>query len=233
MDNLVEIKSLVKTFSGNYAVSDFSYGLTRGKVLGLLGPNGSGKTTLMKILAGLLKSTKGKILIDSHEPGVYTKSIVSYLPDINPLYDWMTVKDAVKFYKKFFTDFDLQKSRELIQYFKINEDERVLKLSKGVVQKVLLMLVLSRSAQLYILDEPFNGVDAVGKEQIVHAILGSYSENSSVIISTHQMNELETVFDEVVFMENGKPVLSGNAEELRQSNGKSIEELYREVLGKC
>jgi len=233
MINLVEINSLIKTFSSKSVICNLNLTLKPGKTIGLLGPNGSGKTTLMKIAAGLLKATYGEILIDGQRPGVYTKSIVSYLPDINHLYDWMTVKDAVNFYKRFYTDFDVQKSKELIQYFEINERDKVARLSKGAVQKVLIMLVLSRKAKLYILDEPFNGVDPVGKEQIIQSILKNYNENSSVIISTHQMNEVETILDQVIFIEKGKIVISGDAEELRQTNNKSIEELYREVFGKC
>ena len=229
MKNALEIYFLTKTFSDRTAIDRLSMTVEPGKIIGLLGPNGSGKTTLIKTITGLLRPTCGTVLIDGSKPGVYTKSIVSFQPDSNHLFDWMTVRDAQVFYKKFYPDFDQQKFEMLLQHFGLEENVKLNGASKGTVQKVLVALTLSRNAKLYLLDEPFNGVDPVGKEQIISAILKTYHEDSSMIISTHQMNELERVFDEVIFMNRGRIALRGNAEELRENSQKTLEELYLEV----
>lgn len=230
MTTILKAADLNKTYYRKKALDGFNLEIPEGRILGLLGPNGSGKTTFIKISAGILRSTSGEITIDGQKPGVYTKSIVSYLPDVNFLYKWMKIKDAVAFYKDMFSDFDEQKCKELLQFMVLNEDDKVTSLSKGMLEKLNLSLTLSRKAKLYILDEPLGGVDPVAREKIIDAILDNYREDSSMIVTTHLVNDIERLFDDVAFISQGKIVLQGNAEELRSEKGKSIDELYREVF---
>ena len=169
-------------------------------------------------------------MIDGHIPGVYTKSIVSYLPDNEYLLKWMKVKDAVMYFKDFYSDFDETKAKELLVFMKLDENDVVKSLSKGMKEKLKLTLVLSRKAKLYILDEPLGGVDPTAREKILNAIVSNFSKDSSMIITTHLVNDIERIFDEVAFISDGEIVLEGNAEELRTSRKKSIDELYREVF---
>lgn len=201
-----------------------------GKIVGLLGPNGSGKTTFLKIAAGLLHQSSGEILIDGQIPGVYTKSIASYLPDNEYLLKWMKVKDAVRYFKDFYSDFDEIKAKELLVFMNIDENSSVKSLSKGMKEKLKLTLVLSRKAKIYILDEPLGGVDPTAREKILNAIVNNFSADSSMLITTHLVNDIERIFDEVAFISDGEIVLEGNAEELRMNRKMSIDELYREVF---
>jgi ABC-2 type transport system ATP-binding protein len=230
MGKLLEINNLSKTYITKKALKSVNYSLEEGKVLGLLGPNGSGKTTLIKIAAGILRQSSGDIFIDDHKPGVYTKSIVSYLPDKNYLYKWMKIKDAVDFFKDFYSNFDEKKAYELLEFMKLDKDSKITSLSKGMMEKLNLTLVLSRNARLYILDEPIAGVDPVAREKILDAIINNYNEKSSMIITTHLVRDIERVFDDVAFIREGEIILSGNAEDLRIERGKSIDELFREVF---
>lgn len=230
MSIILKAANLNKSYYRKKALEGFNIEISEGKIVGLLGPNGSGKTTFIKISAGILRSTSGEITIDGQKPGVYTKSIVSYLPDVNFLYKWMKIKDSVAFYKDMFSDFDEQKCKELLQFMDLNEEDKVTALSKGMLEKLNLSLTLSRKAKLYILDEPLGGVDPVAREKIIDAILNNYREDSSMIVTTHLVNDIERLFDDVAFISNGKVVLQGNAEELRVERGKSIDELYREVF---
>ena len=206
-------------------------GIEKGKVVGILGPNGSGKTTLIKILVGILRQTKGEILIDGHKPGVQTKSIVSYLPDRNFLYEWMNIQDAIDMYKDFYADFDEKKCDDLLKFMKLERDMKVNSLSKGMKEKLNLTLVLSRKAKLYILDEPIAGVDPVARDQILDAIINNYEENSSMIITTHLVRDMEKIFDEVSFISDGEIILEGNAEKLREEKSMQIDDLYKEIFG--
>ncbi|MGF7057554.1 ABC transporter ATP-binding protein [Brassicibacter mesophilus] len=230
MELILEAKGLSKSYFNKKALSNVDLELPKGKILGLLGPNGSGKTSFIKIAAGILTSSSGEILIDGHKPGVYTKSVVSYLPDRNYLYKWMKIKDAIGLFRDFYNDFDEKKAYELLDFMKLDSEAKVTSLSKGMLEKFQLTLVLSRKAKLYILDEPIAGVDPVAREKILDAIINNYAEDSSMIITTHLVKDIERVFDDVAFISNGKIVLSGNAEELRLSKGKSIDELFREVF---
>lgn len=227
---ILKAADLSKSYYRKKALDGFNIEIPEGKIIGLLGPNGSGKTTFIKISAGILRSTSGEILIDGQKPGVYTKSVVSYLPDVNFLYKWMKIKDAVAFYSDMFNDFDGQKCSELLQFMDLNEGDKVNALSKGMMEKLNLSLTLSRKAKLYILDEPLGGVDPVAREKIIDAILDNYREDSSMIVTTHLVNDIERLFDDVAFIYKGKIILQGNAEELRIERGKSIDELYREVF---
>lgn len=230
MDAIFKTEGLVKNYGSKKVLRGIDIELGKGRIMGLLGPNGSGKTTLMKIAAGLIRPTSGRILIDDHEPGIYTKSIVSYLPDVNFLPKWMKIKDAIVFFKDFYVDFDPAKAEELLQFMKLDASERVVSLSKGMTEKLLLTLALARKARLYIFDEPLGGVDPVAREKIIDAILNNYREDSSVIISTHLVKDIERLFDEVYFLSDGTIALNGNAEELRLEKGMSMDELYREVF---
>ncbi|WP_416198528.1 MAG: ABC-2 type transport system ATP-binding protein [Sporanaerobacter sp.] len=231
MGNLVEIKGLSKNYLSKKALNNLSLDIESGKVVGILGPNGSGKTTLIKILTGLLRQSKGEVFIDGHNVGVYTKSIVSYLPDRNFLYNWMTIDDAFKFYKDFYSDFDENRGEKLLDFMKLEKNMKISSLSKGMNEKLNLTLVLSRRAKLYILDEPIAGVDPVARDKILDAIINNYNESSSMIITTHLVRDMESLFDEVVFLREGEILLKGNAEALREEKGKSIDEIYKEVFG--
>ncbi|WP_025640220.1 ABC transporter ATP-binding protein [Schnuerera ultunensis] len=231
MKNIVEINSLTKNYFNKRALDNISLNIEEGKVVGILGPNGSGKTTLIKILTGLLRQTKGEVLIDGHQIGVYTKSIVSYLPDRNFLYNWMTIKDAFEFYKDFYTDFDEKKFEDLLDFMKLEKSMKITSLSKGMHEKLNLTLVLSRNAKLYILDEPIAGVDPVARDQILDAIINNYNENSSMLITTHLVRDMENIFEDVVFLKDGEIVLTGNAETLREEKGKQIDDIYKEIFG--
>ena len=183
MGNLVEIKGLSKNYLNKKALNNLSLDIESGKVVGILGPNGSGKTTLIKILTGLLRQSKGEVLIDGHNVGVYTKSIVSYLPDRNFLYNWMAIEDAFEFYKDFYSDFDEKRGEELLHFMKLEKNMKINSLSKGMNEKLNLTLVLSRRAKLYILDEPIAGVDPVARDKILDAIINNYNEGSSMLIT--------------------------------------------------
>lgn len=230
MDILLEAKGLSKNYFKKKALKSIDITIEKGKVLGLLGPNGSGKTTFIKIAAGILRQSGGEILIDGNKPGIVTKGSVSYLPDRNYLYKWMKIKDAVGFFKDFYKDFDENRCDELLQFMNLDKELKVTALSKGMMEKLNLTLVLSRKAKLYILDEPLAGVDPVAREKILDAIIQNYSEESSMIITTHLVKDIERVFDDVAFIKDGEIVLSGNAEDLRMQRGKSIDELFREVF---
>lgn len=231
MKNIVEIKDLTKKYFNKKALDSISLNIEEGKVVGILGPNGSGKTTLIKILTGLLRETSGEALIDGQKVGVYTKSIVSYLPDRNFLYKWMKIEDAFNLYKDFYADFDEKKFDELLKFMKLEKTMKIDTLSKGMHEKLNLSLVLSRNAKLYILDEPIAGVDPVARDQILDAIINNYNEKSSMIITTHLVRDMENMLEEVVFLKDGNVVLTGNAEALREERGKQIDDIYKEVFG--
>ena len=231
MDNILEINNLTKKYKKNKNVlTDINLEIKRGKIVGLLGPNGSGKTTLIKSIVGLLRPDSGEILIDGHKPGVYTKSIVSYLPDLDYLPKWMKVKDAVEFFQDFYKDFDKEKAANLLDFMKLEGDQKIRECSKGMNEKLQLALVLSRNAQLYILDEPIAGVDPVAREKILDAIVEFYNEDSAVIITTHLVTDIERIFDDIAFIKQGEITLYQEAESLRIEHNQSIDELYREVF---
>ncbi|WP_434564907.1 ABC transporter ATP-binding protein [Thermoanaerobacterium thermosaccharolyticum] len=229
MGLILKTVNLTKNYYSKKALKGINIELEEGKILGLLGPNGSGKTTFIKIAAGILRPTSGEILIDGQEPGIYTKSIVSYLPDINYLYKWMRIRDAINFFKDFYADFDLEKSKRLLDFMTLDENDKVTSLSKGMLEKLHLALVLSRNAKLYIFDEPLGGIDPNTREKIIDAIINNIREDSSMIISTHLVRDIERLFDDVVFISDGEIILKGNAEELRMERNKSIDEIFREV----
>ncbi len=231
MDNIIEIKGLTKSYLNKRALDDVNLDIKTGKVVGILGPNGSGKTTLIKILVGILRQSKGDVLIDGKSPGAYTKSIVSYLPDRNFLYKWMSIQDAINFYKDFYDDFDEAKAYELLNFMKLDREMEIGALSKGMNEKLNLTLVFSRKAKVYILDEPIAGVDPVARDQILDTIINNYNNDSTMIITTHLVRDIERIFDEVIFLNEGVVTLEGNAEVLREERGMQIDDLYKEIFG--
>lgn len=230
MDSILKTENLSKSYFTKKALKDVTLEIKPGKILGLLGPNGSGKTTFLKIIAGVLRSSSGEIVIDGHIPGVHTKAIVSYLPDNEYILKWMKIKDTINYFKDFYCDFDEKKAYELLEFMNLDLNSSVKTLSKGMKEKLKLTLVLSRKAKLYVLDEPLGGVDPTTREKILDAIISNFSEDSSMIITTHLVNDIERIFDDVAFISGGEIVLQGNAEDLRISKNKSIDELYREVF---
>lgn len=231
MENIIQIKGLTKSYFNKKALNNVSLDMEKGKVIGILGPNGSGKTTMIKIITGILRESKGEVLIDGKKPGVYTKSVVSYLPDRNFLYNWMDVQEAINFYKDFYKDFDENKAYELLKFMKLDRNMKINSLSKGMTEKLNLTLVLSRNAKVYVLDEPIAGVDPVARDQILNAIIDNYNEDSTMLITTHLVRDMENIFDDVVFLREGEIYLTGNAESLREEKGMQIDDLYKEIFG--
>lgn len=230
MSNIIEIRNLSKFYGNKPALNNINLNIEKGKVIGILGPNGSGKTTLIKLLAGLSRPSSGDIIINGKNPGVYTKSIVSYLPDRNFLYKWMRVKDAINFFDDFYQDFNKEKAYNLLDFMNLDESISVSSLSKGMHEKLNLTLVLSREAKVYILDEPIAGVDPVARDQILDAIIKNYNEKSSMIITTHLVRDMENIFDDVVFLRDGVIELKDSAEKLREEKSMQIDAIYKEIF---
>ena len=225
---LVECLDLTKNFSGKKALDAVNLKIGRGKIIGLLGPNGSGKTTLIKILNGLLEPTFGSVLIDGEKPGPYTKSIVSYLPDRTYFADWMKVSDIFDMFRDFYADFDRKKAEEMCGLLNIGTEEKIKNMSKGTKEKVQLILVMSRKAQLYLLDEPIAGVDPAARDYILSTIINNYNEEGTVIISTHLISDIERILDEVIFIRNGKIVRHEAVDDIKEKEGKSIDEVFKD-----
>lgn len=229
---ILQCNNLTKKFGAKAALENVSLTLGRGKIIGLLGPNGSGKTTLIKTANGLLTPTSGTLLIDGMMPGYETKKIVSYLPDKNYLSNQMTVRELVGMFADFYADFDSAKAYTMIENLHISPDDKLKTLSKGNKEKVQLILVMSRKADLYLLDEPIGGVDPATRDYILDSIIKNYSENATVVISTHLITDIEKVLDEVIFIKDGNIILHESVDDLREREGKSVDEVFREVF-KC
>lgn len=227
-----ETRGLSKKFGSKAALSGINISVYRGKIIGLLGPNGSGKTTFMKLLAGLIQPTEGEIRIDGNPVGVETKKVVSYLPDKSYLNDWMKVSDLIKMFSEFYTDFDSELAFKLVKDLGISESSRLRALSKGNQEKIQLILVMSRKADLYLLDEPIGGVDPAAREYIINTIIGNYSENATVLISTHLISDIENILDEAIFVRDGQIAMFDNCDHIREQSGKSLDGVFREVF-KC
>jgi len=230
MNPILECKSLTKKYGSFTALSNVSLTLDRGKIIGLLGPNGSGKTTLIKLINGLLVPESGSILISGMEPGVETKKIVSYLPEKTYLADWMQVSQVVEFFEDFYENFDSKKAYEMLSDLRIDPKKRLKTLSKGTKEKVQLILVMSRKADLYCLDEPIGGVDPAARDYILNTIITNYNENATVLISTHLISDIEKVLDEVIFIKDGAITLHSSVDDIRLKEGKSVDSLFREVF---
>lgn len=231
MSELVEIHNLKKSYDKRKeALHDLTLTLPRGRIIGLLGPNGSGKTTLIKLLNGLLVPDGGEILIDGEKPGPSTKAKVSYLPERTYLKNGATIRELLSYFQDFYEDFRTDRAKEMLAALRIEENARIRALSKGTREKVQLILVMSRDASLYILDEPIAGVDPAARDYILRTIITNYNENATVLISTHLITDIENILDEVVFMKEGRLLLQTSVEEIREEKGKSVDAYFREVF---
>lgn len=226
--SIVEIKGVTKTFGRKVALKNVSITIEKGKIIGLLGSNGSGKTTLIKLINDLLVPTKGEILVNGNKPGVESKKVVSYLPERTYLSSSMKVSEVLDFFVDFYEDFDKEKARTLLKDLDIDENDKLKTMSKGTKEKVQLILVMSRKADLYILDEPIGGVDPAARDYILDTILTNFNKDASVLISTHLISDVERVLDDVIFISKGEIVENTSADELRNKHGKSIDEIFRE-----
>ena len=229
---LLEIKNLNKKYDDKYVLKDINLKLSSGKIIGLLGKNGAGKTTLIKLINDLLTPTSGEILVKGNKIGVETKKAISYLPERTYLNKQMKVKEVLSYFEDFYDNFDAQKARKLLKDLDLDESQSLSKMSKGMQEKVQLVLVMSRNADLYILDEPLGGVDPATRDYILDTILSNFNENASVIISTHLISDIERILDEVVFIDKGKIALHSDTDELRKNENASIDEIFRRMF-KC
>ncbi|NLK72350.1 MAG: ABC transporter ATP-binding protein [Clostridiales bacterium] len=230
MNTILECKNLNKCFGSKKALSNINLSIPRGRIVGLLGPNGSGKTTFIKLCNELLTPTSGEILIASNRPGVETKKIISYLPENTYLNDWMRVSEIIQFFKDFYSDFSAEKAYDMLNRLNINPNDKLKTMSKGTKEKVQLILVMSREAQLYLLDEPIGGVDPAARDYILNTIINNYNEEATIIISTHLISDIEKVLDDIIFLKDGEVVLAKTVDEIREENGKSVDDLFREVF---
>lgn len=229
---LLETHNLSKKYGVYTALQDVSLTINCGRIIGLLGPNGSGKTTLLKIINGLLVPSSGSITIGGEAPGVVTKQHVSFLPDTSYFPKWMKITDLFTYFNDFYEDFEVTKAKEMLKHLNINEKMKLKHMSKGTLEKVQLILTMSRNANLYCLDEPIGGVDPATRDYILQTIINNYSENASVLISTHLIADVESVLDDVIFLQNGQIRLQSTVDEIREKEGQSVDTLFREVF-KC
>ncbi|MGT2908249.1 ABC transporter ATP-binding protein [Streptococcus dentiloxodontae] len=229
MQELITLTNVSKNYGKKQALKELNLTIPSGKIIGLLGPNGSGKTTVIKLLNGLLQPSKGTVLVDGHTPSAQTKAEISYLPDTTYLNEHQTIQSCLNFFKDFYADFRTDVALQLLKDLNLDPSERLRSLSKGNKEKVQLILVMSRQAKLYLLDEPIGGVDPAARDYILQTIISQYSEDASVIISTHLIADIEPVLDEIIFLKEGEINLQGNADDIREANGKSIDKLFREV----
>lgn len=228
MSELLHCQDLTKKYGGLTALENLNLNVTSGKIIGLLGPNGSGKTTFIKLVTGLLTPTWGSIWIDNKIPGVESKKVVSYLPDNNFLNSWMTVTQLVDFFCDFYDDFRRDLAFEMFKKLDIEPTRKLKTLSKGNKEKVCLILIMSRNAKLYILDEPIAAVDPAARDYVISTIINNYNPEASVIISTHLIADIEPILDEAIFLNKGKVVLHKSVDDIREEYGKSVDELFRE-----
>lgn len=229
-DIILECKDLYKNYGGKRVLKGINLNLKRGRIIGLLGPNGSGKSTFIKLATALLTPTSGEILIDGKKPGVETKKIVSYLPEKTYLNDWMKVTDIINFFCDFYSDFNKEKAYDMLKNLNIDPSDKLKTMSKGTKEKVQLILVMSREADIYFLDEPIAGVDPAARDYILNTIVSNYNENATVVISTHIIADIERILDDVVFLSYGEITLCKSVDEIREEEGKSVDALFREVF---
>ncbi len=231
MSELVEVRNLTKVYDKKKtALQGLNLTLQRGRIIGLLGPNGSGKTTLIKILNGLLTPTEGEVLINGNKPGAETKARVSYLPERTYFSNSMKVSELLDFFMDFYEDFRIERAKKMLSSLNIDENSRIKTLSKGTREKVQLILVMSRDADLFVLDEPIAGVDPAARDYIIRTIITNYNENATVLLSTHLISDIENILDEVIFIKDGSLVLQTTVEEIRENMGKSVDAYFREVF---
>ena len=231
MEKLVEIKGLTKAYDANHvAVNNVTLDLPKGRIIGLLGPNGSGKTTLIKMMNGLLKPTEGSIKIAGYDVGHESKAHIAYLPDRTYLAGGQKISDVLDYFADFYADFSKEKAMEMLKSLDIDPKAKMKTLSKGTKEKVQLILVMSRQADLYILDEPIAGVDPAARDYILRTIINNYNPEATVLISTHLINDIEQVLDEVIFMRYGHLILYTSVDSIREEKGKSVDAYFREVF---
>jgi len=228
MDTVLECKDLTKKYITKSALKGINISVPKGAIVGLLGPNGSGKTTLLKLAAGLLKPTSGEISVCGLKPGAESKLIAAYQPDRVYLNDWMTVKDLVQMMADFYPNFNKDKAFDMLKSLKIEAGDKLKSLSKGTKEKVQLILTMSREVPLYMLDEPIGGVDPAARDYILNTIISNYSENATVIISTHLISDIESVLNYVLFLKEGNIIRQGDVDDIREEKGMSIDQLFRE-----
>lgn len=230
MSSLLECRNLTKHYGKVPALEQINLTIESGHIIGLLGPNGSGKTTLIKMINGLLTPTSGEILVKGEKVGVESKKIISYLPDHTYLNMHEKVSDVIRFFSTFYADFDERRAYDMLAKLSINPNDPLKTLSKGTKEKVQLILVMSRRADLYILDEPIAGVDPAARDYILNIILTNYDQNASILISTHLIADIENILDEVIFIKNGHIVMASSVEDVRAQQNKSVDALFREVF---
>ena len=229
---MIELVGVSKRFGSIRALDEVNENFSQGKIFGILGPNGSGKSTLLKLITGLHLPDGGEILLEGNKPSIDSKKNVAYLPEVDYIYPWMSIKEAARFSSCFYEDWDEQKYRELLKFLRLEEDMSIKRISKGMRAKAKLLLTFSRNARFVLLDEPFSGIDIATREKIVETIIRDYtlsSREQTVLIATHEIQEIEGVLDEAVFIRNGKTVLRGDVEDLREKEGQSLTEILREV----
>lgn len=229
MNEIIKIEHLKKSYGRKLVLDDVSLSLEENQIIGLLGPNGCGKTTLIKTLTGLIKDYEGSIIIDGEKPGVHTKSVIAYLPEKSYIPDWMRPVDALKYFSDFYSDFDCEKAEKMIKDFDLDMKQKIKTMSKGQQEKISLILVMSRRAKLYILDEPLGGVDPAAREAILSLIMNNYAENSTVLMSTHLIHDIEPVLDRAIMISKGKLVLNVPVEKIKE-DGKTVEDIFKEVF---
>lgn len=229
---LLEFSNITKKYGSKVALDNVSFNLEPGKIIGLLGPNGSGKSTILKLVNGLLQPTEGEIKIMGNPPGIMSKSIISYLPERTYLNEWMKISDLINFFADFYIDFDINKANEMVIALKLDPNHKLKTLSKGNKEKVQLILVMSRKAKLYLLDEPIGGVDPATRDFILDTIISNYLSDATLMISTHLISDIERIFDEVILINQGTIYKHDSVDNIRQQTGKSVDLLFREVF-KC
>ncbi len=227
---LLEFRNLSKSYGDKLVLDNINLKLPHGKIIGLLGQNGAGKSTLIKLANDLLAPTSGEILIDGGPVGAHSKEIVAYLPERTYLDKHLTVEQTINFFAEFYSNFDSAKAKKLVHELNLDLDQKVSNMSKGMQEKLQLILVMSRNAKLYILDEPLGGVDPATRDYILDTILSNFCEGSSVIISTHLITDIERILDEVIFIDNGKIFLVDDADRLRKKHGTSIDKIFRQTF---
>ena len=230
MSEILKATRLCKSYGEVLALDHVDLAVNSGKIIGILGPNGSGKTTFIKIVNGLLTPSEGSVTVNGHSPGTETKKLISYLPDNNFLPSWMTADQIVDFFTDFYEDFRPELAREMLEHLGVPKKMKLKNLSKGNKEKVSLILIMSRNALLYILDEPIAAVDPATRDYVISTIINNYNPRSSVFISTHLIADIESVLDEVIFIDKGKIVLHKSVDEIRRDEGKSVDALFREVF---